>query len=58
MQNLGEAEDDEIRRQIRIPRSIPEAGALAGRMLEPLAHRYIAKATYNSPLFKTNSQVV
>ena len=55
MRNLGEAEDDEIRRRIRMLRSIPEAGALAGRMLEPLAHRYIAKATYNLPLLKMNS---
>ena len=55
MQNSGETEDDEICRQIRMLRRIPEAGALAGRMLEPLAHRYIAKATYNFPLFKMNS---
>ena len=55
MQNLGEAEDDEIGRQIHMLRSIPDAGPMAGRMLESLAHRYIAEATSDFPLFKMNS---
>ena len=55
MQKLGEAEEDEIRRQSRMLRSIPEAGALAGWMLEPLAHSYITKATNNFLLFNMNS---
>jgi len=45
IRELGEAEDFEIRQQIRFFRSIPEARGLAGRLLEPLAHRYIANAT-------------
>ena len=36
---LDEVEDSLIRDQIRIFRSIPEAQGLAGRLLEPLAHR-------------------
>ena len=42
---LDEAEDIDIRRQINFFRHIPEARGLAGRLLEPLAHRYIASAT-------------
>ena len=42
---LGDAKDNEIRRQISYFRNIPEARGLAGRLLEPLAHRYIANAT-------------
>jgi len=45
LQVLGEAEDTLIRDQIRIFRRIPEARGLAGRLLEPLAHRYIENAT-------------
>ena len=41
---LGEAEDIEIRRQINFFRMIPEARGLAGRLLEPLAHRFIANS--------------
>ena len=55
LQNLREAKDGEIRRQIDIFRHIPESGAMAGYMLEPLAHRYIAKAAYNIALFKMDS---
>ena len=42
---LCEVEDTLIRDQIRIFRRMPEAQRLAGRFLEPLAHRYIANAT-------------
>ena len=55
IQNLGEAEDDEIRWQIRKLRRFPEGGAMAGYLLEPLAHRYIAEATFDFPLFKMTS---
>jgi hypothetical protein len=55
IQNLGKAEDNEIRQQISILRSIPEAGALVGWMLEPLAHRYMTNTTSDFPLFNMNS---
>jgi hypothetical protein len=55
IRKLGEPEDNEIRRQIHLLRSIPEAGALVGWMLEPLAHRYITNATNDFLLFNMNS---
>ena len=55
MGNLGEAEDDEIRRQIRIFRNIPEAGAMVGWLLEPLAHRYITHGKNDFVLFNMKS---
>jgi hypothetical protein len=42
---LGEAEDTEIRQQISFLRKIPEVRGFAGRLLEPLVHRFIANAT-------------
>lgn len=45
VQYWDEAEDTEIRQQISFLRMIPEARGFAGRLLEPLAHRYIANAT-------------
>ena len=45
IQNLAEAEDIEIRRQIDIFRRIPRAGKFVGRLLEPLVHRFIANVT-------------
>jgi hypothetical protein len=39
---LDEAEDDEIRRQIRTLRMVPEVRGFVGRLLEPIAHRHIA----------------
>ena len=55
MGKLGEAEDDEIRRQIRIFRNIPEAGAMVGWLLEPLAHRYITHGKNDFVLFNMKS---
>ena len=56
---LDEAEDTVIRQQINIFRRIPEAQGLAGRLLEPLAHRYIANTTRGSwPLINMKSNDV
>ena len=56
VRKLSEAEDIEIRQQISFFRSIPGARGLAGRLLEPLVHRYIANATGDFwPLFKMRS---
>lgn len=45
IQNLGESEDMEIRRQIKVLKRIPETRGFAGRLLEPFAHRYITNTT-------------
>jgi hypothetical protein len=45
LRKLDEGEDIVIRQQISVFRSLQEGQGLAGRLLEPLAHRYIAKAT-------------
>ena len=46
IKKLGEAEDTVIRQQISaFQRRIPQAPRLAERLLEPLAHRYLANAT-------------
>lgn len=42
IQRLGKEEDVVIRNLIRIFQKIPDARGLAGEMLEPLGHRYIA----------------
>jgi hypothetical protein len=44
-QKLGELKDDEIRELIRFFQNISETRDLAGRFLEPFAHRKIANAT-------------
>jgi len=44
-QQLGAAEDDALRRQIRFLQRIPEAGSLTGQFLEPFAHDSIANST-------------
>jgi hypothetical protein len=45
LQKLGEAKDDEIREQISFFQNISQARGLAGRLLEPFAHRLIANTT-------------
>jgi len=56
IRELGEAEDIAIRQQIHVFNRIPASRGLAGRLLEPLAHRYIANIRDGFwPLFNMNS---
>ena len=55
---LQEAEENKICEQIRLFRNIPEGGSVAGRLLEPLAHRYITDSTSGIwPLIRMNSNL-
>jgi len=55
LQKLGQQEDEAIRQQIRFFLRIPAARGVAGQMLEPLAHRYIADAIGDISLINMNS---
>jgi len=58
LRELNKAEIEQIRQQIHLFRSIPEAGGLVGWMLEPLAHHYITTSTIDLELFNMNSDGV
>jgi hypothetical protein len=45
LQELGETKDDEIREQISFFQNISQARGLAGRLLDPFAHRHIVNTT-------------